>query len=422
MLNWMYPLILWFALPLVWIRLQWRGRRDPDYKPRQSERFGKVPQDIKPGPIWFHTVSAGESIAASGLIRELVAANPEAHFLVTTMTPTGSAQVLERLGDVAQHCYAPYDFSFAVRRFYTAVKPRMLVLMETELWPNLIRHAHDADIPVVLINARLSERSARGYARIGSITTTMLARMRLIACQGQDHAERFTGLGLGADQVRVVGNVKYDLALPQNIAVSVERLGNQLGIGSGPVWIAASTHPGEDEVVLAAHEVVRSEIPEAQLILVPRHPHRADEVAKLVAHRGWSQQRQSEAGGARADVVIGDVMGSLLALYGLADCAFVGGSLVAIGGHNPIEPALFELPVITGPEQFNFADAYMQMGDSGAAVTVDNAQDLGALVATYLSDKAAAEAAGNAAAQVVAANKGATQRTRALLQEMIQSL
>ncbi len=420
-----YQLVLWLALPLVWLRLQWRARREPAYGERQAERFGNVPTDVRRGPIWFHTVSAGESIAAAPVVRAVAERFPDTPVLVTTMTPTGSAQVVERLGDVADHCYAPYDFGFAVDRFYRRVEPRVLILMETELWPNLIAQAAARGIPALLINARLSERSARGYARVAGLTRSMLEALSFIACQSQDHMRRFVELGAHADKTAALGSVKYDVALPDDFAEHCAELRARLGVGERLVWIAASTHPGEDEPVLEAFTQLRKRLPDLCLILVPRHPHRADDVEALVVARGFTVVRQSACASAPAnigtpDVVLGDVMGTLLQLYGIAHAAFVGGSLVPVGGHNPLEPALCRLPIASGPEQFNFTEVMTELESRGGLVTVADANALAEATVEWLTDAELRDAVGARAHAALADNRGATARVVELLDESVR--
>jgi len=413
-----YRLLLWLAWPWVRLRLRLRARREPAYAERVGERFGHVPAGIPKGVAWFHTVSAGETIAAAPFIAELAAAHPGVPCLVTTMTPSGSEQVQARLAGRVHHCYAPYDFPAAVRRFFDAVQPRLLVLMETELWPNLIATAAARGVPVLLVNARLSARSARGYRRVGSLTRRMLGALDLVACQYPEHAERFIALGAPRARVTVTGSVKFDLALPAGHAGRAALLRARWRLGDGPVWIAASTHPGEDEAVLTAHRAVRERLPGARLILVPRHPARAPDLLQLCGAAGYAVgcHATAQTTDATADVVLVDVMGVLLDYYGLADVAFVGGSLVPVGGHNPIEPALCGVPVLMGPEVFNFAEVVEAFRAEGALALVGDASALAEAVAGWLTDPAARTAAGARACAVVAANRGATARLRGLLE------
>ncbi len=416
-----YKFLLWLALPIVYLRLLMRARREPAYAARRGERFGRVPDGVKPGAIWFHTVSAGESIAAAPLISKMLGSMPQQNFLVTTMTPTGSEQVLQRLGDSVDHCYAPYDFTFAVRRFLRKTQPRMLVLMETEIWPNLIMQAEAQGIPVMLINARMSERSARGYQRMSWLSRPVLGVIKHIACQSPEHMQRFIDLGVDAQKVSALGSVKYDLQLPQNLLKQASLLKAQLNLRTRPVWIAASTHPGEEEQIIRAHLLLRAQLPELCLLLVPRHPHRAGDIGALVKQHNLSWRASSEGPATGVyDVIVGDVMGQLLTLYSLADVAFVGGSLVEHGGHNPIEPGLLGLPIVAGPADFNFAEVVAQLSEAGAYKKVASADELAEVVGDLLADVAKRELMGSKALSVVKSNGGATQRTLALLDSQIE--
>jgi 3-deoxy-D-manno-octulosonic-acid transferase len=416
-----YKILLWLALPIVYLRLLLRARREPAYTARRAERFGCVPDDIKPEAIWFHTVSAGESIAAAPLIKKMIGNLPEQNFLVTTMTPTGSERVHQHLGDSVDHCYAPYDFIFAVRRFLRKTQPRMLVLMETEIWPNLIMQANAQGIPVVLINARMSERSARGYQRMSWLSHPVLRAITHIACQSEEHMQRFINLGVDAQKISALGSVKYDLQLPQNLVEQAAMLKTQLNLRARPVWIAASTHPGEEEQIIQAHLLLRSRLPEVCLLLVPRHPHRAGDIGVLVNQHNLSWRASSEGPTAGVyDVIVGDVMGQLLALYSLADVAFIGGSLVDHGGHNPIEPGLLGLPIVAGPADFNFVEVVAQLSEAGAYKKIANADELTEVVSELLIDAAGREQMGSNARVVIMGNAGATQRTLALLDRQLE--
>ncbi len=412
-----YQLVLFLVRPLVILRLWLRARSESEYGLRQSERFGLVPGSVQKGSVWFHTVSAGETIAAASLIRELKGIFPDIPFLVTTMTPAGSAQVQERLSDVVSHCYAPYDFGSAVDAFFATVEPRVLVLMETELWPNWVQRASSRNIPIMVVNARLSARSARGYGRLGNLVREMLGGIELFACQTVAHRDRFIGLGADPDRVIVSGSVKYDQTLPDDFSVRVNELRHQFGISEGEsVWIAASTHPGEDEIVLTAHQLLRERIQNLRLILVPRHPVRVDAVAMLCQSAGFVVGKQSETSLQQdIDIVLGDVMGTLLYLYGLADVAFLGGSFEEIGGHNPIEPALCQIPVVSGPHQYNFTDVMETMSQAGGLVTVTDAQELARVAADWLGNDEIRSQAGRSIAKVVTANRGAQEKVRELV-------
>ncbi len=423
MMYWMYRGVLVLAQPLVKWRLKKRAQNEPEYGQRVAERFGEVPVDVPAGVVWVHSVSAGETIAAINMIERLLTVYPDLPLLVTTMTPTGSAQVTQRLGEKVAHCYAPYDFIRGVRKFFDRTTPRMLILMETELWPNIIREAQSRHVPVVLVNGRLSERSARGYARIGGLSRPMFQALDAVACQTEAHRDRFIALGASAPEVQVTGSVKFDVTLPKFFAEECEELARLLHLDrSLPVWIAASTHPGEEDIVLAAFNKLRTRIPDLQLLLVPRHPVRAPELLELLESAGLNVQRQSTAAsgdeqgeGRKPDVFLGDVMGSLLQLYGLADVAFVGGSLVPLGAHNPIEPALCGVPVVCGPHQFNFADILGTMQSRGALVTVSDAEELAEAVGQLIENQPAREQAIAAATRIVNSNRGATDRVMEII-------
>ena len=416
-----YQVLLTLLYPIVLLRLWWRGRREPAYQQRVDERLGFAPVDIPMGAVWLHSVSAGETNAIAPLVRELQQVYPQQPFLVTTMTPTGSAQVVGLLGDKVAHCYAPYDFPWAVQRFYQRLQPRLLVLMETELWPNLINVAHQRQVPVVLVNGRLSERSARGYARISALTQPMLAQLSSVACQEPEHEQRFRALGANPAGVSTLGSIKFDKALPAEHQAQVFTLTQQWQLAQQWVWIAASTHPGEDEIVLAAHKQLLTIVPNAMLVLVPRHPVRADDVvalasqtqlrvAKQTAHASLTDERI-----AQLQVLVADTMGQLQQLYGLAQVAFIGGSLVPMGGHDPIEAALCKLPMIMGPQRFNFTQVCERFEVAGALELAEDAQGLVALLRRWYQDEATRVEQGAAGAEVVSLNTGAQVRTFELL-------
>ena len=381
------------------MRLFWKSRREPGYRQRIGERFGAAPSVAEDGCVWFHTVSAGEAIAAAPVIRALKSRMPNRPFLVTTMTPAGSARVAALLGDAVMHCYAPYDYAWAVRRFLARVRPRALVLMETELWPNIVRQTSDGGAAVYLVNARLSERSYRGYRRVGGLVRPMLGRLTAVVCQYDDTAARFRALG--ANNVAVTGSVKFDAELPP------DRFGvADLDLGDAPVWIAGSTHPGEEEIVLHAHERLRLRFPDLKLILVPRHTARVPTVLALLRAHGFQASLLSDRE-TEAPVLVADVMGTLAHLYGLAKVAFVGGSLDDTGGHNPIEAAAHGVPVLMGPARFKIEEIWARFAAAGCAHAVTSAEDLAAEVGALLEDPAKCTREGESAKAVVAANRGA---------------
>ncbi|HZX51302.1 MAG TPA: lipid IV(A) 3-deoxy-D-manno-octulosonic acid transferase [Pseudomonas sp.] len=413
----LYTLLFHLGLPLVAGRLAWRAWQAPAYAKRIGERFALGLPTLKPGGIWLHAVSVGESIAAAPLVRELLARYPQLPITISCMTPTGSERIQALFGGPeyagrVQHCYLPYDLPWAAARFLDRVQPRLAVIMETELWPNHIHQCAKRGIPVALANGRLSERSARGYARFAKLTAPMLAELDLLAVQTTPEAERFRSLGARAECVEVTGSIKFDLSIDPELLSRAALLRGQWQAESRPVWIAASTHAGEDEIVLAAHRQLLKQSPDALLILVPRHPERFGSVFELCQRQGFSTRRRSsgEPVAAGDQVLLGDTMGELLFLYALADTAFVGGSLVANGGHNLLEPAALGKPVLSGPHLFNFLEIAAQLRDAGALREVADADDLAQQIEQLWRAPEAAQAMRAAGLAVMQANQGALAR------------
>ena len=419
----LYRTLLWLATPLIVARLWWRGRTEPAYRQRIGERLGVVEvADARP-VIWFHAVSAGEVIAAAPLIRRIAERYPSRQVLVTTMTPTGADQAARLLGDTAIHRYAPYDMTFSVVRFLRAVRPSVLVLMETELWPNLIHLTAKQQIPMYLINARLSARSARGYQRFAALSKPMLAELTHISCQYPDHAKRFRDLGVLPQRLSVAGNLKFDRTIPHDLRVQSDALVRCCQLHHRLVWLAASTHGGEESQILQGFERLRQKLPQLQLILAPRHTHRAFELEGLTASFGYTSARLSVATNVPldrpVDVVIADQMGVLLPLYDLADVAFVGGSLIEFGGQNPIEPALVCTPVVSGLHCFNFTEIVAQLITAGAMYQVATVDELAAITYKLLSEPELRQSCGAAGYAAAAANRGASERVAQQLIEFI---
>lgn len=407
----LYTLALRLATPIILARLLWRSRRARAYRRRWGERFGFVPRCDR-APIWIHAVSVGETIAAAALVRALLQQHPEQPILLTNITPTGSERARALFGDDVLHCHLPYDLPGAVRRFLDRTRPRIGIIMETEIWPNLLAECAGRGIPVLLANARLSERSRRGYARVPRLTGEALSRIDWIGAQGEADAARFRHLGAPADRLEITGNLKFDQTIPEDQRRAGTALRERLG-STRPVWIAASTHAGEDEIVLDAHRLVRERQPDAGLILVPRHPERFDDVARLVEGAGFTLTRRSADAGSNtvADAVyLGDTMGELPALLAAADIAFIGGSLVATGGHNLLEPAALARPVLSGPHTFNFREIDRLLTEAGGLVRVTDAGTLAEVVADLVREPARRTDIGERAAGVVEANRGALKR------------
>ncbi|HEK0908349.1 TPA: lipid IV(A) 3-deoxy-D-manno-octulosonic acid transferase [Pseudomonas putida] len=420
----LYTLLFHLGLPLVALRLFLRGRKAPAYRQRIAERFACKLPAMRQGGIWVHAVSVGESIAAAPMVKALLKAYPDLPITLTCMTPTGSERIRAMFASEprVQHCYLPYDLPWAAARFLDHVRPKLGIIMETELWPNHIHQCARRGIPVALANARLSERSARGYARFAGLTRPMLEEMSLIAVQTETEAERFRSLGARAQCVQVTGSIKFDLKVDDQLLPRARQLREQWSALQRPVWIAASTHEGEDALILEAHQRLLQVHGDALLILVPRHPERFDAVHVLCRERFTTVRRSSGAAvDGRVQVLLGDTMGELMFLYALADITFVGGSLVPTGGHNPLEPAALALPVITGPHVFNFLEISAMLREAGALQQVDDAEGLAAAVRRLIELPQDCRRMGEAGRTVMQANQGALQRLLEALGRLIQT-
>jgi 3-deoxy-D-manno-octulosonic-acid transferase len=397
----------------VLTRLAWRGLHNRGYWQRWGERFGFVPR--LDGPvIWVHAVSVGEARASAPLVKALRHDYPGHRLLITTMTPTGSATVRDLFGDAVAHCYVPYDLPTAVWRFLNRTRPKLALIMETELWPNLFRQCRRRGIPLVLANVRMSEKSARGYQRFASITRATLANVRRTGAQTESDAERMRALG--AANVEVTGSIKFEMQLPDDLGEKAEAL--RAGFGERPVWVAASTREGEEEYVLDAFARLREHIPGLLLVLVPRHPERFDTVAKLCRQRGFPIERRSERKDGVAPgtaILLGDTMGELLLFHAVADVSYIGGSLVPRGGQNLLEAAAVGTPVVFGPHMFNFSEISRMAIERGAGRQVHDSAALAEAVGDYLADPAARRAAGEAGRLLVEENRGALVRTLTLV-------
>ncbi|MCG6221587.1 lipid IV(A) 3-deoxy-D-manno-octulosonic acid transferase [Vibrio diabolicus] len=359
-----YTLLLALASPILLFGLYKSKPNKPKFGPRWKEHFGITPKlNTDQRPIWIHAVSLGESIAAAPLIKALKQQNPEQTILVTTTTSTGAEQV-EKLGNLVEHRYMPIDFSFAVKGFLKATNPKQMLIIETELWPNTLNTVHKAGIPITVVNARLSEKSCNNYAKVQALFNLLHPCLTQVLCQAESDADRFERLGVERKKLSVTGSIKFDIQISDDVKAKGKALRSALG-EHRPVWIAASTHKGEDEQVLEAHKQVLESHSDALLILVPRHPERFDSVFELCQKHSFETiRRTSQSDVAEStQVYLGDTMGEMLILIGAADVCFMGGSLVGdkVGGHNVLEPAALGVPVITGPSYFNFNELVTAM-------------------------------------------------------------
>lgn len=413
-MRYFYSFLFYLIIPFILLRLIWRSIRQPIYRQRIGERFGYYPYQLQ-NSIWVHAVSVGEAIAAIPLIKALQIQYPTSRLLVTTMTPTGAARVQAAFGDTVQHAYIPYDLPGAMQRFMNTMNPAICIIMETELWPNLLAACEEANVPMCLVNARLSEKSARGYHQIGGMTRTMLQQLSAIAAHGELDALRFIELGAPKDKVTVTGNIKFDISIPDELRAKESELLDQLGKDRF-IWVAASTHEGEEEIILAAHKKICEKDANALLILVPRHPNRFDMVAKMAESQFVTARRsQQQLVMPGTQVYLADTMGELLLMYAVADVAFVAGSLVPRGGHNMLEAAALGKPLLTGPHLFNFAEISEMLIAAQAMKVVTDAETLAEQLTYYANDLPERAKMGKAALQVVMNNRGALDKQMAVI-------
>ncbi|WP_422655607.1 lipid IV(A) 3-deoxy-D-manno-octulosonic acid transferase [Leminorella grimontii] len=417
MLRFIYSFLLYLLQPFIWLRLFLRGRKAPQYRKRWAERYGFCRGKVEPDGIMLHSVSVGETLTAIPLVRALRYRYPRLPITVTTMTPTGSERVLSAFGDDVHHVYLPYDLPGSVNRFLNQVRPKLVIIMETELWPNLIHQLNRRQIPLVIANARLSERSANGYQKLGKTIRDMMRKITLIAAQNQEDGERFIQLGLKRSQLAVTGSLKFDISVTPELSSRALSLRRQWA-PHRPVWIAASTHDGEEQIVLNAHKALLERHPDLLLILVPRHPERFSTAEQLTAVAGLKFITRSSGKVPTGDeqVVIGDTMGELMLLYGIADVAFVGGSLVERGGHNPLEPAAHGVPVVMGPHTFNFKDICSKLQQAEGLIVATDADSLAESVEGLLSNEEYRQRCGQNATNVLMQNQGALEKLLALLE------
>nr|WP_212752588.1 lipid IV(A) 3-deoxy-D-manno-octulosonic acid transferase [Vibrio sp. B4-6] len=415
-----------FLLTIVSPFLMWSLYRKRDGKPsvgaRWKEHFGFTPPlETNKSPIWIHAVSVGEALSVSPLIKKLKSQYPDQPIVITTTTPTGAEQAAKLQG-IAEHRYMPFDFSFAIRGFLNAIKPSQLLIMETELWPNTLHTVARSGIPITVINARLSERSCQRYAKVQPIFNMLAKNLTRVLCQYPDDAQRFIRLGVAKEKIFVTGSIKFDIDIDQTTIQKGQQLRSDLG-RNRPVWIAASTHQGEDEQVLAAHAEVLKEHPNALLILVPRHPERFNAVFELCKTQFISVRRtetETELD-PEVQVYLGDTMGEMLVLMGTADICFMGGSLLGdkVGGHNMLEPAALGKPVLTGPSYYNFTDITEQLIKAEGLEVVTTAKAISKSISQAFNDKNVLHSKSQSTRLVIDKNRGSLANTISAIELII---
>ena len=415
-----YLLLVYLAAPIVVAMEAWKAIWQPEYRGRLGQRLGYVVPQPAAGCLWVHAVSVGEVQAAAALIRSLGRSYPAIPVVITTVTPTGAQRARALFGDAVRHCYLPYDLPGSVRRFLDRIQPQVAIILETEIWPTLYHELGGRGIPLVMASARVSTRSVDRYRRMASLFRETLSHGIQIGAQTAADADRFRAIGAPADRVRVTGNVKFDMEIPE-ASIAAGRDFRARCAAARPVWIAGSTHEGEEEAMLAAHAIVRARHPGALLILVPRHPQRFEAVRALLRRSGvdFAQRSAGEEPTAGQPVFLVDTLGDLQTFYAASDVAFVAGSLVPVGGHSLLEPAVLGLPMLSGPHTQNAQDVAELFEQSGALRIVRSKEELAQRVADWFDDPARARADGASGQQAVAQNRGAVNRLVAMVAPLL---
>ncbi|HLU07711.1 MAG TPA: lipid IV(A) 3-deoxy-D-manno-octulosonic acid transferase [Woeseiaceae bacterium] len=420
MIRVLYAILTYLLLPVYALYWLVRGTLNRAYWDRVGQRFGRGFPELDGGSFWLHAVSVGEVQASIPLVRALGRSFPDTPLLITTVTPTGAARVESIFGDSVHHCYIPFETPNAVKNFFDAVQPKIALIMETEIWPNLYHECGARRIPLVLVSARISPKSVKSYRKLLPLFRETLSHGIVIAAQSETDAERFRSLGARPERTRVTGNIKFDIEVPDDL-VERGREFRKRYLGERPVWIAASTHHKEEEQVLEAHRQVLEQVADALLILVPRHPERFDSVRQLLERQdiGYVSRTSASEVDAGSSVFLGDTMGEVPLFYAASDVAFVGGTLVPVGGHNLLEPAALALPVVTGPHLFNTQDIADMFVNIGALTKVADLDQLAVAVTRLLQDEATAHRLGKLGRDVVQRNRGALGRLLSLLEPLI---
>ncbi len=427
LLRWVYTVGLTVSIPAILLRLWWKGRTNPGYRYHWKERLGIFVPPLQKGGLWIHAVSVGESVAAIPIIQALLERFPHLPITITSTTPTGYARIENSFKNKEAkekifHVYFPYDLPLYIKRFLNRVEPRLLVLMETELWPNCLWICKQRKIPILVVNGRLSAHSMAGYQRFKPVVKQMLDCVSLVVAQSEEDGARFVKLGLNKKRLVVTGNIKFDVPVQEGAFVEAIQLRVAWGV-LRPVWIAASTHAGEEELILAAFDELRRIFNDLLLILVPRHPERFKPVANLLEQRGYRVVQRSSGNPVASDtqIYLGDTMGELGLLYAASDVAFVGGSLVPVGGHNTLEPAALGIPVIVGPHINNFIEITKLLTEAKALVKVSDTQSLTEAVSHWFTDRDARKLAGENGKAVVEKNRGAVDKVMELIQKQLKN-
>ncbi|MFD0966576.1 lipid IV(A) 3-deoxy-D-manno-octulosonic acid transferase [Seminibacterium arietis] len=423
MWRFLYTVLMYLIQPFVLLFMLLRSIKSPNYRKRLPERYGIYHKltALQPNGIIIHAASVGEVIAATSLIKKIQQNYPHLPITVTTVTPTGSERVKSAFGDSVFHVYLPYDLPYSIQKLIQFVQPKLCIVIETEIWPNLIHQLYLRQTPFIIANARLSARSSQRYALVKNIIQPILQEITLIAPQDKISEKRYLQLGYNSLKLKLTGNIKFDLVIKNKLLADINEL--KLSLGKRPIWIAASTHEGEEEIILQSHRSLLQQFPNLLLILVPRHPERFSFVENLAKNQKLNYVLRSQNITPQADtqILIGDTMGELMLLYGVSDVAFVGGSLVKHGGHNPLEPASFKLPIISGKHTFNFPEIFGKLCDVRGVIQIaSDSETLARTVKIFLNSPSLRYQYGNASHKVLTENRGALQRLFNLLKPFLE--
>lgn len=419
-MRFIYTIIFYLILPFILLRLWIKNRKNPEGLKFWHERLGlNLRHPLPSGSIWVHAVSVGESLTAIPLIKQIQQRYPLIPIIVTNETATGAERIRSALGNSVTQLYFPYDLPLILRNFFKLVQPKLLILLETELWPNLLAACQLYQVPVALVNARLSRHSARSYRRILPIMRTMFKNINVIAAQFKTDADRFIELGFPAQKIHITGSLKFDVTLPAELSKHARKWRKTWG-ENRLVWVAASTHSGEEVLILRAFSQVRQFFPDLLLISIPRHVDRVAQLEQLYRSQNYNVNKHSHKHDlSGTDILIGDTMGELLIFYAAADLAFVGGSFVEKGGQNPLEPAAVGLPILTGPHTFNFSTITEQLKLRNAEIQVNSATELAEQVIFLLSDPLRRRQMGQEAKKFVVENKGSVLKQMQLIENLL---
>ncbi|MGO2274331.1 lipid IV(A) 3-deoxy-D-manno-octulosonic acid transferase [Pseudoalteromonas nigrifaciens] len=419
-----YSLALMIISPLIVFYLYvLRGKKNPGYRAHFKQRFGFVDKSLFANnnkPLLVHCASVGEVLAATPLIKAVQKAHPKLNILITCNTPTGREQIITQFKNTVACCYLPMDFPFATARFLKRVKPQALCILETELWPNLMASSRNRNIPVLVLNARLSEKSQQGYQKVAKLTHIIMRSITVLASHNKTDAKRFIELGLEPHKSKVTGSIKFDITPTQEQLTKVTALKQLYNFEQRFIWVAGSTHPIEHEQVISAHKNLLEKQPNALLIIAPRHPEQFDKVADLLTQSTLSFSRRSNNNYNNENVLLADTLGELQYLYGAANVSFIGGSLIRRGGHNPLESAAFSVGVISGAHTYNFDHIYPELIKLKGAIVVDNADELTQQLIALNQNSKACQTLGKKAAQCVGNNQGAIQKTLNIINQYLE--